>query len=418
MGAEGCELARIRADMGGERRRTWVIIGALVLAAAVLTSDSAAFAQDALICRKRDQQAGPGASVEHLGAGADYFNGGPGPDVIYGGPGDDIINGGRGNDRIFGGPGHDIVCGGVGRDLVDGGGGEDSVYGEEGDDTLRGGAGRDYMNGQAGRDRILGFGRRSKGPVADGVDLIEGSYRRDVILVGGHDDAHGGDGDDLIRSATPQIGAGRLDGGPDDDKIFGSEQADELLIGGQGRNYLYGGGGDDVFRGGGELSLLAGGDGADTFFLGDGGGVVDGGPGDDLCFVNGGPTPAGCDRSQALRKEETFARLEAAWSALQAARADGPKPKVAELKAILATAPPEQRIDLQVAFLRSEDEESHFNFELADTLEYDVTFLVLRGRPGGSVRNTRIGAKAYFEMLAPDGGPRCRREGQPHYNSC
>ena len=239
--------------------------------------------QDALICRKRDEQGGPGARVYHLGPGDDYFNGGPGPDVVYGGAGDDIINGGRGDDLVHGGPGDDIACGGVGRDDVRGDEGKDSVYGEEGNDTVVGGPGDDYLAGQAGRDRLIGFGRSKGKLVPDGADLMEGSYLPDILLLGGPDSAFGGFENDTLRSKTPKAGADLMDGGPGNDTVVGNS-GEDVIADVLGDNVLRGKGGDDDITGGSQIDRIDGGGGDDHLQGERGRDFIYGADGVDTCF--------------------------------------------------------------------------------------------------------------------------------------
>jgi hypothetical protein len=276
-----------------------LLVGLLLGLSAMLAAEAVpAAAQDALICRKRDDMGGRSGQTHRLGRGNDYFNAGPGPDVIYGGPGNDVINGGRGDDIVHGGPGNDIVCGGVGRDRVSGDGGRDEGYGEEGDDRVAGGPGRDYLAGQAGKDHLIGYGRNRHGFVADGRDFLEGSYRPDRLDLGGRDAAYGGMDEDRLRTKTPAIGVKRMDGGDDADVIVGSD-ADDLIAGGEGRNVIRAGDGDDVVSGGNHVDLVHGGDGDDVLRGIRGHDVLYGMDGDDdFCTGNYRATfDASCERT-------------------------------------------------------------------------------------------------------------------------
>lgn len=258
------------------------LLAAAVVGAAFAFEAIPATAQDSLICRKRDEQGGRQGEVHNLGAGDDFFNAGPGPDVVYGGPGDDIINGGRGNDRVYGGPGDDIVCGGVGRDVAEGEDGRDQVFGEEGDDQLIGGPGDDYVAGQAGKDHLIGWGESPSGPVPDGNDILEGSYRPDIIELGGADTAFGGIDEDVLRSRTPDVGAALMEGGYDTDEIYGSDAAD-TITNSKGRDRIEAGGGNDVVTGSRQGEVIFGGLGDDTIRGTSGGDQLHGDEGNDLC---------------------------------------------------------------------------------------------------------------------------------------
>jgi Ca2+-binding RTX toxin-like protein len=287
-------------------RLAGTIIVALGLVLALAVTAVPATAQDALICRKRDKQGDKSGGLTKLkGKKGVNYNAGEGNDELHGTPGDDIINGGPGNDKVYGEGGNDIVCGGTGKDKVFGDGGNDEVYGEEDNDYLEGGPGNDYMIGQAGRDRLIGYGMAKGQPVADGDDFIEGTYEPDVIVVGGFDIAYGGGEPDDISSRTPGIGAQRLDGGPDTDKIYGSEGGDDrLLYGDIGNDTIRGLGGNDTIRGGDNDDTLFGDAGNDLVYGESGHDSLSGGPDTDLCDAGDRPidtTDGTCERKVGFR---------------------------------------------------------------------------------------------------------------------
>ena len=388
--------------------------------AALLACDAIASAQDALICRKRDKQAGPGGTVHRLGSGADFYNAGPGPDVVYGGPGDDIINGGRGNDRVYGGPGRDIVCGGVGQDFADGDAGDDEVFGEEGNDTVRGGPGRDFVQGQDGSNRIIGFGMRNGEPIADGRDWLEGFVRQDVIDVGGFDDAFGAGRQDVIRVRTPGLVPGHLDGGLSRDKIIGSERADHLY-GGEGSNEIFGRGGDDWIQGGSQVDRIHGNRGDDTIFGVSGEDLIFGDLGDDRCFGVYDATFDTCERARADdAKEEAFARVDTAWDALRrvAAKRGWPVP-VAALRRELRSLPegsPEIRLD--VVFVPTYEVVVEAYLEIEAINNPRITYLFVDKRRPRNEARTRINRTSYFLSVDLTAHPRCQGKHQTHHNDC
>lgn len=116
----------------------------------------------------------------------------------------------------------------------------------------------------------------------------------------------GGDGDDTLvsttRKATPQ-----LDGEAGDDLIRGGEGID-YLYGGTGRDVLLAGGGDDLLYGDQGSDVLVGGDGIDALSGDEGPDVlrtadgyieekIDCGTGRDLAAVDSiDPRPIGCER--------------------------------------------------------------------------------------------------------------------------
>lgn len=210
--------------------------------------------------------------VIHGTRGPDVILGGRGPNKIFGGRGNDTICGGRGRDRIEGGRGKDkldgkadadLVRGGRGSDLVEGGGGADRVRGESGNDTVRGDGGRDDVDGGLGDDRVdggrggfdtltggIGGDRINGGPGAHDiasyrsaggpveVDLASGTVRgaENERLVG-VEDVVGGAADDLL--ATSEATANRVEGGPGDDSLLGSQSEDEAF-GGPGSDQCVG----------------------------------------------------------------------------------------------------------------------------------------------------------------------------------
>ena len=126
----------------------------------------------------------------------------------------------------------------------------------------------------------------------------------DIDLGGGDDILEFGDGIDVEVEADGGPGRDMLEGGDDDDSLFGRGGRD-VLMGGRGNDERVGGGGDDVLKpsagndrqvGGGGNDRISGGAGNDSQFGGPGrdilrgqGGrdVQNGGPGNDTCV--GGP---------------------------------------------------------------------------------------------------------------------------------
>jgi Ca2+-binding RTX toxin-like protein len=205
--------------------------------------------------------------------GPDVIVGGRGPNRILGAGGNDVICGGYGRDKIFGGRGNDtidgkrnadLVHGGRGSDEVDGGSGRDRVRGDSGNDKVRGGPGGhddvggglgddlvaggrgsfDNLSGGIGRDRIDGGPGAhdiasydyAGGPIA--IDLRAGTVRgaENERLVG-IEDAVGGSGDDLLETSESTVN--RVEGGPGDDRLLSSHEADEAF-GGPGSDQCFG----------------------------------------------------------------------------------------------------------------------------------------------------------------------------------
>ncbi len=227
---------------------------------ATLVIPQPAQAGDMLICRKWDREGDKKGRTIHLHGKGVKYSAGNGNDTVYGTPNDDIILGGRDNDRVYGLGGDDIVCGGTGNDTVFGGSGNDAVYGEEDHDEVDGGPGDDYVLGSAGDDRVTGWG--------DGLDFIDGDYGKDVVVGGGGDQIFGGTENDrlYVRLAPGEAeSAAYMNGGYDDDRMFGSDLADHMQ-GNIGSDRIFGHGGDDVLRGGGSDDYLRGDVGDDKIF--------------------------------------------------------------------------------------------------------------------------------------------------------
>ena len=106
-----------------------------------------------------------------------------------------------------------------------------------------------------------------------------------MIEAGGADSLYGYTHNDVLLTRTPDIAPAIMDGGGNDDTIYGSEAADNIRGGERlsGRDKIYGAGGDDSIYGDGNDDELFGQLGDDELFGGDGFDVLDGGPGDDTC---------------------------------------------------------------------------------------------------------------------------------------
>ena len=293
-----------------------------------------------------------GDDILNGGTGNDKLNGGEGDDILYGDGGDDILNGaedcdtligGDGNDTLYGGDGNDTLDGEGGNDLLDGGYGNDTLIGGDGNDTLYGGDGNDTLDGGAGNDTINGgWGNDTyifnKG---DGADIIEDSSGIDTIKFG-----KGIQKEDLIVSrnvnrniygylstagdiiikfkhnetdsitlknviignktnASESIENFQFANGEslsfEDIKRLsqvGSDKNDvittyddlenNVLIGGDGNDELYGQRGNDTLKGGSGYDLLDGGEGNDILIGGKNDDTLKGGYGNDIYIFNKG----------------------------------------------------------------------------------------------------------------------------------
>ena len=231
-------------------------------------------------------------------------------DTLYGGENEDSIRSQRTPALLFGDAGSDTIVaearatlyGGSGEDLMQGTVEANLMFGNEGIDTLLGGAQRrDSLYGGKGND-FLGFfiagGGNNLGlPLTGGFAGNEGSnYLRgdlgDDLVVGINvrDSLFGGKGNDTLRGVA---NSSYLSGDDDEDILvitnttqtnpfgssvitFGIERT--TLIGGGGNDSLYGGIGDF----GGGRNFFDGGDGNDTIRVFANSDTAQGGAGDDF----------------------------------------------------------------------------------------------------------------------------------------
>lgn len=263
---------------------------------------------------------GNGSDLVRGGTGSDSVGGGPGMDRAFGGEGSDVVGtwqGSIGGGSHFGyrrGKSHQHRA--IGRAEP----GSDHLQGGPGDDFLPFGRGRDYMDGGSGQDeatfyRLKRFGffkanlergfatgggtnsdklssiedvsvfgdGRFKVVGDDGVNELVGSPSEDSEAVGLF---IGGGGADLLMSfpggSLGEAGAMRLRGGPGSDYIDAAcqETGREVLLGGPGPDFLLSACGVEKLVGGRGRDMLYGSGGlAET--------RVDGGPGFDIHSFEG-----------------------------------------------------------------------------------------------------------------------------------
>ena len=136
------------------------------------------------------------------GSDRDTLHGEDGRDTLDGYYGNDFVDGGIDDDKLYGGNDNDTIYGGYGDDYIQGEGQSDLIFGGEGNDKIYGDVGNPYTEGS---DTIFGGG---------GDDWIDGgSYSNDVIDGGpGNDYLYGGyaSGSDTIKGGP---GIDYLDGG-------------------------------------------------------------------------------------------------------------------------------------------------------------------------------------------------------------
>jgi len=242
-------------------------------------------------------------------------------DTIYGYGGVDRIYGHAGDDLIFGGAEGDWLYGMGDNDTLKGGGGADHLFGGSGIDTASyddspvgvsvflgpGGSGAGY-NGDAEGDRYDSIENVSGSAYLDslrgneGVNTLFGLGGDDYLTGGaGADTLYGGSGhrDRAVYNASSEgvfvsLITGRGFGGEaDGDTLSGIEDIDgspheDLLVGNDYGNHLFGRGSDDSLKGGGGIDTLYGHAGDDLL---DGGDFVDwmyGGLDNDTYIVDNG----------------------------------------------------------------------------------------------------------------------------------
>jgi len=238
------------------------------------------------------------------GDGRDKIIGRGGNDLICAGSGHDLVRGNAGDDEIDGGPGADFLLGHVGNDLLLGDAGGDVLIGADGNDDMRaagspfdflvGGAGDDRYDGGAGETDIASLEEAPVGVTVDlaittpqntgegldtfiGSEGLVGSKFNDVLRghdvpaelgngifgLDGSDIIFGLDGNDVISGGLgdDNVGTG-LDGGAGNDEIHGDDFGEFFVTQG-GDDDLYGGEGDDFLVGGGNFTGPPAGDFAD-----------------------------------------------------------------------------------------------------------------------------------------------------------
>lgn len=227
------------------------------------------------------------------GAGDDKIYGGAGNDVLYGGVGDDYLSGGAGNDILYGGAGNDIIDLGAGANEVHGGEGDDDitdetvsdnniVYGDGGDDTININGNNNVILGGMGDDYIASSGNNVSIDGGAGNDVIYSDIGNTNISGGEGDDSiasvygnstiSGDDGNDTISVGeywlpyvvnVPELTGSTVYGGAGNDRIFVSYEDNNIIYGGEGRDYvkIYGEAGyesnSNVIYGGSEGDIFA-----------------------------------------------------------------------------------------------------------------------------------------------------------------
>jgi Ca2+-binding RTX toxin-like protein len=199
---------------------------------------------------------------------------GLGPDTIFAGAGaDTVITARLGGSLIFGERDNDILVAVGPNDTLYGGEDEDSLtaedtpallFGDAGPDTviaeapatLYGGAGEDFVQGTA--EANLMFGNE------DADTMLGGAQRQDSLYGGKGNDSLGffveGGGNNIFTSTSLVTGAGGNEG----TNFLRGDLGDDLVVGINQRDTLYGGKNNDLLRTVGSNSYASGDDDNDT----------------------------------------------------------------------------------------------------------------------------------------------------------
>ncbi|HAV4464771.1 putative Ig domain-containing protein [Acinetobacter baumannii] len=143
---------------------------------------------------------------------------------------------------------------------------------------------------------ILGVSKPSKhdyifGSEDNNIDIQGGDGNDHIYGGGGDDEIYGGEGDDYLEGGH---GSDELHGGNDNDKLVGmdgdnylyGDDGNDLLLGGADKDELYGGSGNDYLNGGSGADLLDGGTGNDILVGGPNWLIAEGGEGNDIIFAD------------------------------------------------------------------------------------------------------------------------------------
>lgn len=192
---------------------------------------------------------GLGPDTIFAGAGADFIRTATlGGSLIFGeGDNDTIISVGP-NDSLYGGADEDSIRSQRTPAFVDGGSGSDTIVAEA-RASLLGGQGEDFLQGTVAGNLMFGN---------EGADtMLGGAQRQDSLYGGKGNDSIGffiaGGGNNL---GLPLTGVGF--GGNEGSNYLRGDLGDDLVVGINQRDSLFGGRGKDTLRGAGNSSYLSG----------------------------------------------------------------------------------------------------------------------------------------------------------------
>ncbi|QIG91431.1 calcium-binding protein [Bradyrhizobium sp. 6(2017)] len=223
---------------------------------------------------------------------------------LDGNDGNDVLYGGNRNDTLSGEAGSDTLYGGDGNDQLAGGGGNDAFYGGNGDDNMSfDGAGFDTFDGGAGNDTLTVVNADLSNSTFTSVEHLylnnldpylsaTAAQLNSFSSVGSYTGFHltltspgsiGSNFNALDTSLNPYA-SGSITGSSGADTIdmaqanggltwylyAGDNLGGNLLVGGSGNDYLWGGSGGDTLVGNGGDDWLTGGSGSDGLYGGAG----------------------------------------------------------------------------------------------------------------------------------------------------
>lgn len=179
----------------------------------------------------------------------------------------DFIDAGQGDDRVGAGEGDDLVLGGLGSDVVTGASGADVLIGNEGEDIILGDA---YLRAyQSEGGLTVGWDYLSGTEIDQNIsydDVIDGGEQKDFILGGvGDDVVYGGSGDDDIHGDRHSISMEwqhqDASGNLQNDPHFVALEAEY-----HGNDILFGESGNDLIKGNGGDDVIDGGRDNDSLY--------------------------------------------------------------------------------------------------------------------------------------------------------
>ena len=263
-------------------------------------------------------RSGSGGDTMFGGSGNDLLHDGQGlvVDTFVGGSGNDTASyleantniaaslrtglgaAGDANGDVY--QGIENLIGGNLQDTLFGNSGANSLFGTDGNDSLYGGTGIDALFGAADDDRIVFDAADSAVMGGLGLDTLEGTAGADVVQMDAARFHAGGDyasfefvelggGNDIFlnTSSTADLDRLELDSGV---SVFGGSGADQIAMRGlagstHSDDFVDGGAQDDIIWGGFGNDALNGGDHNDQIYGGKGDDKMDGGAGFDVFYV-------------------------------------------------------------------------------------------------------------------------------------